>query len=330
MKRQKLILTVCLNVFFCDKLPAMNLSLLVFNQVTIMLILMGLGYYAYKLKFLSPQGSKDMSAILMYLVTPAVILQSFSIERTAEKTAALLTAIPYALILAVVGIVLAYIFQRKNPSLNFAVAFPNTGFIGIPVVYGVLGSEAVFYMLPLVMIFLILSWTYGVFVLTQNRHHLQLKNIVRNPIVLFELIGFLLYFSQFKLPSLLTQTLNLLTPLNSSLPMFVIGAMLADIPFRSMFGDIKVYWATLQRLVLIPLVVAIILVTLPGNSTNIHLMKTALFIGVATPSGAFTVLLAKLHGVDTTQGVKIVSLSTLASVISIPLLVFIFEYLIAQ
>lgn len=307
----------------------MNLSLLVLNQVSIMLLLMALGYYAYKKKILSPQGSKDLSLILMYLVTPAVQLKSFMIESSPEKTQIFFNSIGFGLLAFVVSVLIAHLLYRKNGTYNFGVTFSNAGFIGIPLVYNTLGSEAVFYILSYLAMSIIGMWTYGVFVLTKRPDSISFKKILRNPIITFVFIGLFLYFTQIKLPPIGVDILNFIAPLNTPLAMFVIGSLLAEIPFKSIFNDLKVYPAVLARLILVPVVTGIVFSFIPLQGEQATIMKIAIFIISAAPAGANTAILPQIFGLDATQGVKMVCLSTILSILTIPALVFLFERLIA-
>lgn len=303
----------------------MTIASLVFNQVAIMLVLMALGYYAFRKQFLSLQGSKDLSLILMYVVSPTIQIKSFMIESSPEKTQMLFNSIWVGLIAFLIALVIAHLTSRKNPLFNFGIGFSNAGFIGIPLIYNTLGPDAVFYMLAYLTMSIIGMWTYGIFVMTQRKEDISLKKIVRNPVLIFLVIGLVLYFTQWKLPTFAIDVINFIAPLNTPLAMFVIGALIAEIPFKSIFTDKAIYKATFTRLILVPVVTGIVFFFLPGTSTQAMLMKTAILIVSAAPSAANTAILAHLFGFDASQGVKMVCLSTLLSILTIPLVVFIFE-----
>lgn len=294
-----------------------------------MLVLMALGYYAFKKRFLSLQGSKDMSNILMYIVSPAIQIKSFMIQSTPEKTQMLFNSIGVGFVAFVISIAVGHLFFRKKPMFNFGIAFSNAGFIGIPLIYNTLGPDAVFYMLAFLVMQIIAMWTYGIYVMTQRRDSISVQKIVRNPVMVFLVIGLVLYFTQWQLPEFAVSIINFITPLNTPLAMFVIGALIAEIPFKSIFTDKSVYMATFLRLILTPLLVAVAFLFLPGTSTQAMLMKTAILIVSAAPAAANTAILAHLFGFDASQGVKMVCLSTILSIVSIPAIVFVFEHLVA-
>lgn len=306
----------------------MNVSLLVLKQVSIMLVLMSLGYYAYRKRFLTPQGSKDLSAILMYIIVPAVTIKSFMIESTAEKTRILFNSLGFGAVSLVITVALAFLFFRKNRTLSFGVTFSNAGFIGIPLIYNTLGPEAVFYMLAFLTMQSITMWTYGIFTLTGKKESMSLKTILRNPVLLFTAIGLVLYFTQWQLPGFVLDTLNFMTPVNTPIAMFVIGSMIAEIPFKVILGDPHIYKAAAVRLLIIPAAVGLAFAFMPGGSDQALLMKAAILIVSAAPSAANTAILSKLLNLEADDGVKIVCLTTVLSVATIPVVVFLYEQLL--
>jgi len=302
----------------------MKLSLLLLNQVGIMLILMSIGYYTYKKGFFSSEGSKDFGSILMYVVTPMVVIKSFSIEYTQEKTWLLFISFLLAIVAQGLSIIVAYVFFKKDKVLNFATAFPSTGFIGIPLVYNTLGPSAVFFIVSYATLTSIGQWTYGILTLTGDRKMLHISKITKNPMVVFTLIGLLLYFTQVQLPGLVTQTVNYIAPLNTPLAMFVIGGFIARIPLKEIFNNLKIYFSSFIRLIFIPILTAIILLLIPSSSETFATMKIAVLIVASAPVGVNITIFAQKYGQDAGESVKVVCLSALLSIITIPMILYLY------
>lgn len=302
----------------------MNVSSLVLNQVVLMLVLMALGYLAVKKKFLSSQGSKDLSYILMYIVSPAVMLRSFMIESSPEKTQLFFQSIGLGLVAFFISVVVAYLVERKHPLFNFGITFSNVGFIGVPLVYSTLGPDAVFYILPFLAIVTIAMWTYGVYTVTQDAHRITLMKIIANPVMWFLGIGLIVYFTQWPVPTFARDVIMMITPLNAPLAMFVVGALLTELPLSKIFSEKKVYWASFIRLIVIPLITLAVFVLIPGSKDSL-LPKVALLMVASAPSGANTAIFAHMFDLDATEGVQLVCFSTLSSVLTLPLIIYIFE-----
>jgi malate permease and related proteins len=305
----------------------MQLAQLVLNQVAIMLVLIFCGYFAVKKGYLSKQGSKDLGNILLYIITPAVIIQAFRMEYSDERTFNLLISAGLAFIAILISIIVAHIFYRKNGVLNFGVSFSNAVFMGIPLIYNTLGSDAVFYALAFVIFTAIGQWTYGIMVITHDKSVISVKNIIKNPIIYYVLMGMLLYFTQLKLPVILTQTIAYLVPLNTPVPMFMIGGFIAGLPFKSIFNQFYIYIASLVRLILVPIIVMFILKLIPSVSKDFETMKMAILLVASTPVGANVAIFAQQFNQDVKESAQVVSLSTLLSVITIPLIILLNSFI---
>lgn len=304
------------------------ISILVFNQVSIMLILMGIGYLAVKVNFLSKVGSKDMSMILMYIVTPAVLIDVFRIESSPEKTQMLLFSLGIGFISLTITFILAFVIEHKHPLLQFAISFTNVGFIGIPLIYNTLGPEAVFYMVPYLILQILSVWTIGIYMITGDKSKVSFREISSNPVIWFIFIGFFLYLFQIQLPNTMISVVDFIKPMNAPFAMFVIGALLTEVSFKDMMSDTSIYKAIVTRLLIAPLMIAIIFVLLPGASDLHFLTKTAILIVSAAPSAANTAILAHMFDLSSEKAVKMVTLSTLLSVLTMPFIIYVFEQLL--
>jgi malate permease and related proteins len=303
------------------------ISQLVFQQVSVMLVFILMGFVLIKKNMISKQGSKEMTLILLYLVTPAVQINAFNVVSSPERTRVLGLSLIYGLIAFFLGLAISIIFFKKDSLIQFGVTFCNAGFIGIPLIYSTLGQEAVFFALPYLTLQIIGMWTLGVYMITKDAHHISLKKIVSNPAVIFVVIGLIMYFGQLRLPSLGQKMVDMLVPLNSPLAMIVVGSLVAEANFKTLFKDLHLFFAAFLRLILSPLLVALIFVFLPGTSDAEFLMKSAVLIVAAAPTAANMAIFANLFDLNADQGVKLVSLTTILSILTIPFIVFVFESL---
>lgn len=301
------------------------ISQLVFQQVLVMLIFILLGFILFKKKMVSKQGSKEMTLILLYLVTPAVQINAFYISSSPERTRVLALSLIYGLIAFAVGLIIAMLFFKKNSLLQFGVTFCNAGFIGIPLIYSTLGQEAVFFALPYLTLQIIGMWTLGVYMMTQDAHHISAKKVLSNPVFIYVILGLVLYFFQIPLPSAVENIIDMLVPLNTPLAMIVVGSLVAEANFKTLFKDVHLFVAAFLRLILSPLLIALIFVFLPGTSDSEFLMKSAVLIVAAAPTAANMAIFANLFDMDADQGIKLVSMTTIFSIVTIPFIVYVFE-----
>ena len=149
----------------------MELTWIVFQQTVTMALYMAMGYLLYAGKKISAEGSKSLAAILLWLVIPAVIINSFCVERTGERVQQLLVSAALGTIALAAAIAMAKVLFPKSPVDNFAAAFSNAGFMGIPLVRACFGDDAVFYLVGFVSFLNLLQWTYGASVLSRGKAH---------------------------------------------------------------------------------------------------------------------------------------------------------------
>lgn len=301
----------------------MELVTILLKQVLIMYVLMAIGYVAYRKKFLSDQGTKDIGKILLNIVITAVVISNFCIERTAEKTAELVSSLLISLVCMAVSILISFlIFHKKDRIGEFSAAFSNTGFIGIPLVQATFGSGAVFYISMMIVLVNFLQWTYGVFILTDNRSYVSLKTVLKNPVVISVFIGLIIYFSGLgtMIPALVTNVFSIVTGVNTPLAMMVSGVYLAQSDLLSMLKKKDIYLVCAVRLILIPLAILAIFRFLPFGST---LIKMAILLAGSCPVGSNVSIFAQQYDKDYRKAVEYVCISTLLSIATLPLVIYI-------
>ena len=140
---------------------------LVAGQVVTLFLLMGVGFVLAQLGKLYPDGVSQMSTLVLYVVTPCVIIHAFAIERTDGMVQLLLEfAAVYALSTLFCAAVSLFCFRGEDPCrrgpMRFAMVYGNNGFMGLPLLLSILGEQAVIYGVVSVVVFNLLLWTHGV------------------------------------------------------------------------------------------------------------------------------------------------------------------------
>lgn len=297
----------------------MELSLTILRQIFLMFIYMMIGFLLYKKKLITKQGSKELGTLLLYVILPVVIMKAYLADFSMELLRGLMLSFLASLLALVLSMVLSKIvFRNRYPIEQFGSAFSNAGFIGIPLVEMTFrDSMAVFYVSSFVALLNILQWTYGVMVITGKKDSIAPKKIVTNPIVISFLVGILLFLLPVKLPEILNNAVNAVASMNAPVAMIILGVYLAQMKLRKLFTDRSVYLCTFMRLIVIPLVTAGVLALIPGN----EMLKMSVLIVAATPVGSNVAIFAQMEGMDYTQAVKDICLSTLMCIVTIPLVV---------
>ena len=294
------------------------LILILLRQIAIMALLAAVGVYLSRKGFLSPQGTKDLGAILLRVIIPCVIVKSYITEFSRERLLELALSAGLTLIGFILAMVISYlVFGKRRRLENFAASFCNAGFIGIPLAQAIIGEEGVFYIAASVALLNLFQWTYGVYIMADRKDAISAKTIAKNPVVIAIVIGVVLFVSQIPVPGIVTSTLGYIAGMNTPIAMILMGTYLAKLPLKKLL-DKRAYGCVLFRLVIIPAVILLVFWVLPVSNADIAL---AAFLAAATPVGANICVFAQQYDCDYEFSVVTVCLSTLLSVITVPLLV---------
>ena len=294
------------------------LILILLRQIAIMALLMAVGIFLSRKGFLSPQGTKDLGAILLRIIIPCVIVKSYITTYSRERLLELALSAGLALVAFILAMGIAYLVYGKRRRIeNFASAFCNAGFIGIPLAQAVIGDEGVFYMAASVALLNLFQWTYGVYIMTDRKDSIRAKTIVKNPVVIAIVVGIALFLSRLPVPGILTSTLGYIAGMNTPVAMILMGTYMAKLPWRKLL-DKRAYGCVLLRLVVIPAVVLAVFWALPITNQNVAL---AAYLAAATPVGANICVFAQQYDCDYEFSVVTVCLSTVLSIVTVPLMV---------
>ena len=308
----------------------MDIVKLLINQIIVMFLYMIFGFVLYKGKKISKEGSGNMATLLVWLIIPVVVVKSFCVEPTKERMIGLGLSVVAALAVQGLSMLVSHVLFKKRPIDNFASAFSNAGFIGIPLVTATVGSDAVFYIAFFVALLKILQWVYGVAVIAEKKMVMN-KSTLLHPLILGLVLGLVLFFTGWgaKLPATVTTTLSGISALNAPLAMLIMGVYLAQADLKSLWTDKQLYLLSLARLVLIPLLslglLWVLQLVIPAMQTR---MILALLISAIAPVGANVAVYAQLHNKDYVYASKTVVISTLLSLVSMPLVVLLAQYIL--
>ena len=291
------------------------------RQILQMFLLAGLGFALFRAGKISQEGSKALGNILIYLALPSVIINGFLVERTAEHMTGILYSALAAAALLLISILISRVFFRRDAIAAFSGAFSNPGFFGVPLIIASMGQGSVFYVACFIAFLNIGQWTYGVSILTGQSiaQGFQPKKLIRAPFIIAILTGLALFLIQPPLPAVVTGALSAVAALNTPLAMFTVGIYLAQADIPGLVRRRSLYAVSAVRLLIIPALALALLSLLPGS---LHDMKLALLLAIACTVGSNVAVYAQLHGKDFPYAVGTVIVSTLFSLVTIPLLVW--------
>ncbi|HIW88544.1 MAG TPA: AEC family transporter [Candidatus Ligilactobacillus excrementipullorum] len=311
----------------------MNLSLL-FGQIILMFALMLVGMLANHIQFIHEQTANDLTNVLLYIVSPCLIIKSFEKPYSASRIHAFLILAVGILIVYLIQIVVSKLFFHKISDHNlrriveYGSIYSNAGFIGIPLASSLFGSTGVFYAVVPLAMFNIFNWTHGVklFAAPDSDQSLakKLKTIFLNPNIIALVVGLCLFLFSIQLPALLNQMIDYISAINTPVSMLVIGNSLANISLKGFKLQRPVLVSLGLRNLVYPLVTIVVMQFL--GLTGIPLSTAILMM--ACPVGGMVVLFTlQAHGKQD-PALALMGTSTLMSLVTIPSVFLISNWLI--
>ncbi len=292
------------------------------NQVLVLFILIGIGFLCGKKNIINDVAAKKMTDIVLYIVTPCVMISAFQKEFSPEMLVNVLIAAAVAAVIFTASILIVkLVFHQKDINrkkvLQFAVVFSNCGFMSLPLQKELLGDDGWFYGSIFVAVFNIVVWTYGLVDMSGDKKQLSIKKLAFNPGIVGAVTAVLLFVFRIHLPEIISQPINLLANLNTPVPMLIIGYYLSTAKLKNAFTDLSAYVAMALRLAVIPLAVTFATAPLGLDKT----MVIAFVIACSAPTAATTTMFSAKFDRDVELSVSIVAASTLLSIVTMPLVV---------
>lgn len=300
-----------------------NIPYTILLQIIKMFLMICVGIILYKKKIITTSVITGLSNILLYIATPCIIVNSFLQEYSPEKVPNLIFVFFMSIIIHILCIFLSKIvYPKGDPIDQWGLIFSNSGFIGIPLVQGVFGDEAVFYLAPFIGIFYVFVWTYGIWIMCHDKRQISIKKLLLNPSIIALVFGILTFFFQINIPSPIHGSISSFAGLNTPLAMIVLGGHLAKGGILEILKNRKAYKVSFFRLFLAPLITAAILSLFPSRWDEV---KNVLLIAESAPIGALSPVFAQKYEEDSTYAAQTVCLSTLLCIITIPIIMTIAE-----
>lgn len=295
--------------------------LTVASQVLTLFLLIGVGVVCAKVKLLSDGAVKALANLVLYIATPCVIVKSCIREFDPAMLWGFLTVIAVAAVTHGLLILLAkVVFRDKEEDrrrvFRVATVFSNAGYMAIPLQQAILGDVGVFYCAAYVIVFNVFLWTYGLAEMS-GESRLSVKKILLNPGVIGVVVGLLLFVLPIPVPALVVDGIGHLAALNTPVPMLIVGYYLAQTDLLAALKDGRSWLCMALRLVAAPAVAlgGLLLCGVRGD------LLTSCMICIATPVATACTMFATRFDRNPRLSVNLVSLSTLLSVVTLPLMV---------
>ena len=301
----------------------MELALICAQQVVVLFLLMATGTVAVKTGVLKPENKQALSNLLVYLVVPAMIFNSYRMEFSAEILRNLLAAFGMSVLAICIGTVITLVLtaRRKDsraPIFRFATVFSNAAYMGFPLISALFGAEGLLYASAYVTVFNILLWTMGYGMVSGSANAKDVaRNLLRTPVFYALVAGLAIYFFQIPIPRLIAQPIELLAGMNTPLSMLITGMLLAASDLKAIVSDLHIWKLAAVRMLLIPAVCLGVFALL--GLVHLGMSAQVVLLLECCPAAAITSVFAVQFHHDESYAAGSVVLTTLLSIAILPL-----------
>ena len=284
------------------------------------------GYVAGRLGYMGGEFDKKLSSLVINFTCPALILSSAMSGELPDRRLILpllgISTLTYIILAGMALFLPRYLTHRKDDEgvVGFALMFGNVGFMGYPVVASIFGHQAVFYAAVLNVINTFAVFTIGTILIEGNlgdRKHFQKKVLYSTPMLSAYLAMLIVALGIDNIPGLISQPLTMIGNITVPAALLIIGSSMSNLPLRALLGTPVVHATSALRLVLLPVAVHFLCLLL-GFDAYVVSINTVV---IAMPVATYGTILCLRYGRDTTLMAEITFITTLLSMITIPLLV---------
>lgn len=310
----------------------MQISLLLMQQIAQLFLILLMGYAVVKTGLLKAADSRVLSVVFVYLITPCVVLNAFQIENSPEIRSGLLFSVGIAVLAHVVFLALTAALHkplRLDSVEQVNIIYSNAGALVIPLVQALQGSGYVIYSCGFIIVQLVLLWTHAA-ALLQGGGRLDLKKILTNVNLIVIAIGALLFAFQVKIPGPLLSTINSVGNMIGPTGMLLAGMTIANVPLKKVFGTARYYLPVFLRLVGYPLAVVGLLAACHASGwvADGKAILMTVYLACITPACSTVTSMAQLYGADAEHSSALYVLSTLLSILTMPVMIGLYELLL--
>lgn len=291
------------------------------SEMLVLLFAIAAGFLANRMGILGGGTDKKISRLLLAITLPSMILGSVCTGEALPEAAVVLGTLG----VAAVFYLLEFAFVLAAPPLlggtpgqkgvwRYTLAFPNVAFIGYPVVSALFGPEALFYAVILVLPFNLMTFTLGPLMLTGAKRF-SLRQMF-SPCVAASILALVLALGRLRPPAMIGEALEFVGGVTVPLSLLFVGSLLAGLPLGRMLASPRLWILTAVRLLALPSVLCFLLRWMGTDPLILGVAVTQM----AMPAAVNGSLLCMEYGGDAECMAQITFVSTLASIVTIPIL----------
>lgn len=316
-----------------------------------LIILIIPGYILVKTKFIGQTAGNVLSTVVLYVCQPALAFMGFQkAEYNGDIAINMLIVAGLATLVHLLMFCIVYLVTKrvdgtpKHNVMKYACIFGNCGYMGLPFLQALFGvndkvlGEILIYGAIVIAIFNILNWTLGVYMVSKDKKEISVKKILLNPTIIAVVLGFVLFVTLQKplvdvvvkgnffdgLLEAIMKGVNFLSDTVTPLSMMVIGIRLANVKLSTLVTEKTTYFVAGLKLIVMSLIAILLVAFLPLD----NLVKNVMFFLLSMPCATSTALFAIRYGSDDSVASIYVIFTTIASILTIPLMYLFFDFMI--
>ena len=310
----------------------MNISILLMQQIVQLFLMIFMGYLIVKTGLVRDDDSKVLSKIILYLIVPCVIINAFQVDYTTDTVKGLLIAFAASVMTQVILLVVISVAGKLlhlNEVEVASVYYSNSGNLIVPIVTFILGQEWVLYGCVFMSVQLVFLWTHCKKIISREASY-DWKKIILHINMLSIFIGVILFFTGIRLPEIIGNTLASVGTMIGPASMIVTGMLFAGMNLKQIFANKRVYFITFLRLIVVPLIALVLIKfsNLASFSADGNKIMLIVFLAIITPSASTVTQMCQVYGNDSRYASAINVMTTLLSIITMPVMVMLFQMII--
>ena len=288
------------------------------------------GYMAGKLGYMGGDFDRKLSSLVLNWTCPALILSSAMTGELPDRRFILpllaISVVTYVVLTGVAFWLPRFLTKRKEDEgvVGFAMMFGNVGFMGYPVVASIFGHEAVFYAAVLNVVNTFTVFTVGTVLVTGKTEvegpRFQKKVLYGSPMLSAYLTMLIVALQIENIPAFISQPLTMIGNITVPAALLIIGSSMSQLPLKALMGNTTVYVTTVMRLAVVPIAMYFLCMLLGFDPYVVNINTVVIAMPVAT----YGTILCLKYGRDTSLMAEVTFITTLLSMITIPLLVMMF------
>ncbi len=309
-----------------------------FRAVFILFCLMIPGFIMKKLKLADDKTPLGFTNTILYITQPALLFVGFFRPYDKNIMGGAVAVFVFTFLVHALFLLTVRLFFKNAPKetakvYRFGSVFANAGYMGIPLITMIFGAEAAIYASVYTIGFNFFAWSFGYLIYSEDKSYISFKKMFINAATVPTFLGVIIFVTNLysyipeAASGIVTDVLTMLKDTVAPMSMMVIGMRLADLNLKGAFRDVYLYIGLSLRLVLFPAMVfcVLLLCKLLGFYNEIAFSVT--LICAATPAASATCMFAEKFSSDSVTASKFVSISTILSLVTMPLMVMLLKLL---